>query len=117
VSAILPVGIRNASNINARTRKASIKAVISHSRVLAISPILLPRGAFGELVFSLLLTDINANPAAKQPFCSLGRKTLTKTLQATAYQKNSIPPYFTGSRKVSRANKNINYADKSLSGQ
>jgi hypothetical protein len=44
-----------------------MKAVISHSKVFAISAALsfFFRGGLSELLFSVLLGDINANPAVK----------------------------------------------------
>jgi hypothetical protein len=54
---MLPVGIRNASIINARKTKASMKAVINHSRVFAISATLSFRGLLSEPLFLLLLID------------------------------------------------------------
>jgi hypothetical protein len=62
---MLPVGIRNASMTNALKTKASMKAVISHSKVLAISATLFFRAAVLEPVFSVLLGDINADYAVK----------------------------------------------------
>lgn len=62
---MLPVGIRKASITNARNTNARIKAVISHSNVFAISAnlsFLAPTGLPGLLV-SVLLSDINGNPA------------------------------------------------------
>jgi hypothetical protein len=55
VSAMLPVGIRNASIINARKMNAKIKAVISHSKVFAISAALFFGAVFFELVFLVLV--------------------------------------------------------------
>lgn len=62
---MLPVGIRYASIINARKKRASIMAVTTHSKVFAISAALFFRVISLELVFSVLLGGINVNPAAK----------------------------------------------------
>jgi hypothetical protein len=64
---MLPVGMRNASITNARKTKANMKAVISHSKVFAISAALsfFFAGGLWELLFSVLPGDINANPAVK----------------------------------------------------
>jgi hypothetical protein len=56
---MLPVGIRNASIINARKTKANIRAVSNHSSVFAISAALLFWPALLNLVFSVLLSDMN----------------------------------------------------------
>jgi hypothetical protein len=59
VSAMLPVGIRNASITNARNIKAKMKAVINHSKVLATSAALSFRPFFLGLVSDFLVDAIN----------------------------------------------------------
>jgi hypothetical protein len=55
--------MRNASITNALKTKANIKAVISHSKVFAISAALsfFFRASLSELLFSILPGDINAS--------------------------------------------------------
>jgi 3-polyprenyl-4-hydroxybenzoate decarboxylase len=73
VSAILPVGMRNASITNARKTKASMKAVTSHSRVLTISATLsfLSWTVLFEPVFSGLSGGINTKSPCKRTLFSL----------------------------------------------
>jgi hypothetical protein len=84
---MLPVGIRNASITNARNTKASMKAVISHSNVFAISTTLSLRAAFLGLIFSVLFTDINAGCAVKRILYRLHQKSLTETPKWSAQTK------------------------------
>ena len=62
---MLPVGILNASITNARKRNASIKAVMSHSKVLAISTALFLRAVLFEAVRCVLSWSINRHPIVK----------------------------------------------------
>jgi hypothetical protein len=73
------VGIRNASITNALKTKASIKAVINHSKVFAISTALFFRTAFFELVFSVLLENINFG---------LTQKIVSTLVAQTVYQSD-----------------------------
>jgi len=64
---MLPVGMRNASIMNARKTKANIKAVISHSKVFATSAAI----SFLFRVFLLLSADINAIAAVNSAHISI----------------------------------------------
>jgi hypothetical protein len=63
VSAILPVGMRKASIMNARKTNARIKAVINHSKVFAASMALAFRPVFFGFIFSLSSRLIMVNAA------------------------------------------------------
>jgi len=111
------VGIRNASITNARKTNANIKAVISHSKVSAISAALsffLPEPFFELLCSLFLLGGINDNPAKSPAFSQLSKK-LDKNCNQIFTPLSGAAQAMPCTRIINRPEKyeKANYADKS----
>jgi len=86
-------------------RSASIKPVISHSKVFATSAALSFRAVFSELFFCLSREDINADPATKGALRSSFQKSLTKALKTSiCAAKNLSGAHSANNLKISGAN-------------